>query len=600
MKKTVILFSFILFISGFVFSQTNSVALKTGTGTPISQHGSIQEAYNAITTPVTQAYLIEILTIYDGSLEVLPITFGVKDGSSMTNTITLRPTAGNTGEVITGTSTTGILILNDADYVIIDGRPGGVGSTPNLKLVNLSTSGTNANTIQLLNGASYNVIKYVHTINNTQNTAGPRAIVIGTTTTTANSNNQIRYCKVEGGRSGIGIAGSATIPNDSTLISNCEIFDWGYAGIWLVSGAANTNIDSCKIYQTIGVNNTLVSGIIASTVAGNTYNIRKNWIYDLQTTSTSTSAAIRGIYFAAPAAGSLLNIENNMISLPLDNLSSATHTGIELLGSTNAYTANVYYNTAKIGGIHTGGTAGNTTSAGIRVSSAVITLNMKNNIAINTRTGGNINHVGFALLNAGAALNIDYNCYYASNGPSNFHAYWLTTGYNTLSDYKTAATPNEQNSVFYNVNFISLTDLHVTGSSLGNANLKGTPITGITTDFDNNIRNSVAPYKGADEGNVPLFVISNPSVITNYELSQNYPNPFNPETNIKFAIPKSGYVSLKVFDIMGREVASLVNSNLENGEYEVSLDGSNLTSGIYFYQLKSGSFVDTKRMILLK
>ncbi len=600
MKKSLILFCLLVLITGTAMSQTNSVALKSGTGTPISQHNSIQEAYNAITVPVTQAYLIEILAIYDGSSEVLPITFGVKDGASLTNTITLRPAAGNTGEVITGTSTTGVLILNDADYVIIDGRPGGVGSTPDFKLVNLATSGTNANTIQLLNSATYNVIKYVHVLNSTQNTAGPRAIVIGTTTTTGNSNNQIRYCKVEGGRSGIGIAGTTTAPNDSTNISNCEIFDWGYAGIWLVSASANTNIDSCKIYQTIGTNNTIVSGIIAGTVAGNIYNIRKNWIYNLQSTSTSTSTAIRGIYFAAPAAGSILNIENNMISLPLDNLSAATHTGIELLGNTNAYTANVYYNTARIGGTHTGGTAGNTTSAGIRVSSTVITLNMKNNIAINTRTGGNINHVGFALLSAGATLNIDNNCYYAATGPNNYHAYWLTMGYNTLTDYKTAATPNEQNSVFYDVNFISTTDLHVTGSSLGNVNLKGTPIVGITKDFDNDIRNAVAPYKGADEGNVPLFVTTNPSVITKYDLSQNYPNPFNPTTNIKFAIPKSGHVSLKVFDIMGREMVSLINENLETGEYEVSLNGSNLNSGVYFYQLKTGNFVSTRRMMLIK
>lgn len=600
MRKSLILFCFLAMIAGTAMSQTNSVALKSGTGTPISQHGSIQEAYNAIPGPLTQAYLIEILAVYDGTMEALPITFGLKDGASATNTITLRPAAGNTGEIITGSSTTGILILNEADYVIIDGRPGGVGSTPDLKFVNLATSGTNANTIQLLNGACYNIIKYVHVVNSTQNTAGPRAIVIGTTTSTGNSNNQLRYCKVEGGRSGIGIAGTTSAPNDSTSISNCEIFDWGYAGIWFVSATANTNVDSCKIYQTVGFNNTIVSGIIAPTVAGCTYYFRKNWIYNLQSSSSSTSTAIRGLYFAAPAAGVTLNIENNMISLPLDNQSAATHTGIELLGSTNAYTANVYYNTARIGGVHTGGTAGNTTSAGIRVSSAVITLNMKNNIAINMRTGGNINHVGFALLNAGATLNIDNNCYYSASGPNNYHAYWLTSGYNTLADYKTAATPHEQNSVFYDVNFVSTTDLHVTGSSLGNTNLIGTPIVGITRDFDNDLRNAVAPYKGADEGNVPLSVTSNPSVITKYDLSQNYPNPFNPTTNIKFAIPKSGHVSLKVFDIMGREMVSLINENLETGEYEVSLNGSNLNSGVYFYQLKAGNFVSTRRMMLIK
>ena len=90
------------------------------------------------------------------------------------------------------------------------------------------------------------------------------------------------------------------------------------------------------------------------------------------------------------------------------------------------------------------------------------------------------------------------------------------------------------------------------------------------------------------------------TVITRYDLSQNYPNPFNPTTNIKFTIPKSGHVSLKVFDIMGREMVSLINENLETGEYEVSLNGSNLNSGVYFYQLKAGNFVSTRRMMLIK
>jgi photosystem II stability/assembly factor-like uncharacterized protein len=83
-------------------------------------------------------------------------------------------------------------------------------------------------------------------------------------------------------------------------------------------------------------------------------------------------------------------------------------------------------------------------------------------------------------------------------------------------------------------------------------------------------------------------------------LSQNYPNPFNPTTKIEFRIADFGFVNLKVYDILGREVAILVNEEKPAGEYEIEFNAANLPSGIYFYQLKAGQFSQTKKMILLK
>jgi photosystem II stability/assembly factor-like uncharacterized protein len=85
-----------------------------------------------------------------------------------------------------------------------------------------------------------------------------------------------------------------------------------------------------------------------------------------------------------------------------------------------------------------------------------------------------------------------------------------------------------------------------------------------------------------------------------YVLNQNYPNPFNPNTTIKYGIHERSFVTIKVYDILGSEVATLVNEGKLSGEYEVEFDGSGLTSGIYFYQIKAGDFVETKKMILLK
>ena len=85
-----------------------------------------------------------------------------------------------------------------------------------------------------------------------------------------------------------------------------------------------------------------------------------------------------------------------------------------------------------------------------------------------------------------------------------------------------------------------------------------------------------------------------------YQLSQNYPNPFNPSTKINFTIPVNGQVSLKVYDILGKEVMSLVNDVITAGRHEVTFNGSNLNSGTYFYRLQSGNFVETKKMLLVK
>ncbi len=87
---------------------------------------------------------------------------------------------------------------------------------------------------------------------------------------------------------------------------------------------------------------------------------------------------------------------------------------------------------------------------------------------------------------------------------------------------------------------------------------------------------------------------------TKYELSQNYPNPFNPTTVINFSIPESGEVTLKIYDMLGREVATLVNESKQAGSYRVTFDASKLSSGVYMYTLKSGNFVASKKMMLMK
>lgn len=107
-------------------------------------------------------------------------------------------------------------------------------------------------------------------------------------------------------------------------------------------------------------------------------------------------------------------------------------------------------------------------------------------------------------------------------------------------------------------------------------------------------------------GGIPVGILQiNGTLPVEYSLSQNYPNPFNPQTKIKFDIPanvkgQTTKVKLVIYDLLGREVAKLVNEELKPGTYEADWDGSNFSSGVYFYKIITEGFVETKKMILMK
>ena len=107
----------------------------------------------------------------------------------------------------------------------------------------------------------------------------------------------------------------------------------------------------------------------------------------------------------------------------------------------------------------------------------------------------------------------------------------------------------------------------------------------VTVDLNtlNGVEDQIDPLKSVD-----------------YNLCQNYPNPFNPTTNIEYNIPKSTYVNLEVYNILGKNVATLVDKFQQAGKKSVEFNASKLPSGVYFYRLQAGSFIETKKLILLK
>jgi hypothetical protein len=90
------------------------------------------------------------------------------------------------------------------------------------------------------------------------------------------------------------------------------------------------------------------------------------------------------------------------------------------------------------------------------------------------------------------------------------------------------------------------------------------------------------------------------SILRDFRLDQNYPNPFNPSTTIRFSLPEAARVSLKIFTLLGEEVATLVSGDLQAGQHSARWDAAEIPSGVYFYRLQAGQFTETKKLVLLR
>ena len=159
------------------------------------------------------------------------------------------------------------------------------------------------------------------------------------------------------------------------------------------------------------------------------------------------------------------------------------------------------------------------------------------------------------------------------NGGSTWAPVVAWGGTDVRNTHETYSLPGADNNATVKVRFRSIQPGWDWWWAVDNVCIKGFSVTGLT-------QNSEIPTK--------------------FDLLQNYPNPFNPTTQIKFDIPKQGFVSLKVYDVLGKEVANLVNEVKAAGSYAVEFDGASLSSGIYYYRIESGSFVNVKKMVLIK
>ena len=150
---------------------------------------------------------------------------------------------------------------------------------------------------------------------------------------------------------------------------------------------------------------------------------------------------------------------------------------------------------------------------------------------------------------------------------------------------------NNQRNADYRVNLSNITNTDVKLRMVEENNLSEANYTLLKIHISNEVLNK----SGFNE----IFLDGQPLVIE-YSLEQNYPNPFNPSTTINYQIPKDGFVTLKIYDVLGKEIKTLVNEEKTIGRYQVSFNATDLATGVYIYKIQVNDFVSTKKMILLK
>ncbi|OGU61756.1 MAG: hypothetical protein A2V66_05260 [Ignavibacteria bacterium RBG_13_36_8] len=185
-------------------------------------------------------------------------------------------------------------------------------------------------------------------------------------------------------------------------------------------------------------------------------------------------------------------------------------------------------------------------------------------------------------------LTVDGNVCYGTltvNGPS-FNAFEYRYGYSHPADGSFILEDAGFGTDAYRTRFISMTD----------ARTFDQPYEAPTDAWTDGVK--TAQSEDAPAGYVTA--VNNLDVPTNFRLEQNYPNPFNPTTKIRFTVPESGIVSLKVFNLLGQEVATLLNREMSSGTYDVNFNATNFSSGVYFYTVTINNFTATKKMMLIK
>jgi hypothetical protein len=403
--------------------------------------------------------------------------------------------------------------------------------------------------------------------------------------------------------------GTVPVGMGLTITGNTIFAQHKGMNIWYASGTTTVSNNTISIVgaQRGYVQNS-VNGIYLEAFSG-TCNVFNNKIVGLRALVVAQTSLkpLYGILLYNPAGeaapGQTANVYNNFIS-DFNYIGDAASYPSEINGiAVDAYgqTTNLYYNTIYINNT-------NITSNpvyGIRVyDDSLQTANLKNNIIVNTVNYDSAYAIYRGVMATNATINSNYNDLYVSGANANIGNYGGTKC-KTLANWQTTSgkdanskNVNPANPFGASGQLKSVTDLH--WFSAPSASFVGTPIAGYTTDIDGDTRSATNPTMGADEPGPATGVADQAAVPRAFTLEQNYPNPFNPSTTIRFSVPQTGWVSLKILNVLGQHVATLFEGEKAPGTYNMTWDAAHAPSGVYFYRLNVGGASETKRMQLVK
>lgn len=474
------------FITKIGSNQPNVTVTPNLTG-----YNTLASAFNAINSGVHGSAAISVF-INNNTYETVTPTLN----ENVFTSCIITPTAAVTvSPYPCGPTLSALILLEGADKVTVDGNIAGTRS------LTLKGEGKVTNCIKMQNGAKENLIKNIIS----ENPTGVN-IKISSPATTGNNSNRIENCIIKGGTKGISITGNSAFTNDDSKVFNNTVNDCSAGGIAIQEYTLNTQVIGNKIFNTDPLAPVSSSSFTAigfysngnSAISPNS--ISQNKIYNMYFTNALTD--ITGIDIN-PAINTIatLDVNNNFISLSESFNNSLFIIGIKSNNiSITEFTENIYFNSIYIGGTTTSTSCDSygiyyTTSGS---PTSTLKYNQKNNISVNERTGGFYNLASYIFYNAGMTFEADYNSYWTKGKI----AFWNVDFFRNLPEYKCAAFPNEQNTLFKDVNFVDEVhgDLHLTGTSVQDFDLIGIPISGISGDFDLPTgRSTTAPYMGADE-----------------------------------------------------------------------------------------------------
>lgn len=540
---------------------------------------------------------------YTNPAETFPLTINQISGANAGSRFTIKPASGNTA-AITGSSTTAIIKLNGADYVSINGSNNGT-NTKDLTITNTSNtansttiwlaslganSGATNNKIQntIINGASTSTVSVFgiyssgNTISNTTNGEDNDTLLI--------DNNEFNMLGV-----GIYVAGTSSNTHDMLTITNNTIGNANLANTVVSLGIYALRVNGLVIANNLvknivgantgsPINSDGTEGILLESGVSNA-TITKNTVDNVVYTGTGGYGG-KGIDINTGIANSNIEVSNNMVSNILGDGWSALGTdgivGIRILGTTG--NVRLYHNT-----VHLTGTANRTSatvSAAVYAASGVTNLNVRNNIfmngIVNNTTASKAFAAGTDITNP-ATITINYNNYFAYGTQAVFG--YLGGDVASLTAWKTAIG-QDANSISDSTRFVSLSNLHLTSTSIGNYNMKAAPISGINTDIDNQARTAPFYYMGADE------IPSSPLPVTLTSLTANVK-----ENNVLVSWTTASEVNNKGFEVERSVngvdftlidfVKGAGNSSKVNNYSKLDLNAFNATaSNVIYYRLK--------------